>query len=91
MASVSFRDAEEADHCIQTLDGRWFGGRQITDGPSQAWDGTTDYQVEETSREREERLKGWEAFLNAPEANRSLQRSGCQCFRNGGPSRAHGG
>lgn len=71
VASVSFREPEEADHCIQTLDGRWFGGRQIT---AQAWDGTTDYQVEETSREREERLRGWEAFLNAPEANRGLQR-----------------
>ncbi|XP_012372803.1 HIV Tat-specific factor 1 [Octodon degus] len=72
VASVSFRDPEEADYCIQTLDGRWFGGRQIT---AQAWDGTTDYQVEENAREREERLKGWEAFLNAPEANRGLQRS----------------
>nr|2DIT_A Chain A, HIV TAT specific factor 1 variant [Homo sapiens] len=41
VASVSFRDPEEADYCIQTLDGRWFGGRQIT---AQAWDGTTDYQ-----------------------------------------------
>lgn len=72
VASVSFRDPEEADYCIQTLNGRWFGGRQIT---AQAWDGTTDYQVEETTREREERLRGWEAFLNAPEANRGLQRS----------------
>ncbi|OWK00822.1 hypothetical protein Celaphus_00016709, partial [Cervus elaphus hippelaphus] len=72
VASVSFRDPEEADYCIQTLNGRWFGGRQIT---AQAWDGTTDYQVEETTREREERLRGWEAFLNAPEANRGLQHS----------------
>ncbi|XP_006881955.1 PREDICTED: HIV Tat-specific factor 1 homolog [Elephantulus edwardii] len=67
VASVSFRDPEEADCCIQTLDGRWFGGRQIT---AEAWDGTTDYQVEETTREREERLRGWEAFLNAPEGSR---------------------
>lgn len=85
VASVSFREPEEADSCIQTLDGRWFGGRQIT---AQAWDGTTDYQVEETSREREERLKGWEAFLNAPEANRGLQRSNSICISDGaGPSR----
>lgn len=85
VASVSFRDPEEADHCIQTLDGRWFGGRQIT---AQAWDGTTDYQVEETSREREERLRGWEAFLNAPEANRGLQRSNSVCAsERAGPSR----
>lgn len=30
VASVSFRDPEEADDCIQTHDGRWFGGHQIT-------------------------------------------------------------
>ncbi|XP_059013238.1 HIV Tat-specific factor 1 isoform X2 [Mustela lutreola] len=85
VASVSFRDPEEADYCIQTLDGRWFGGRQIT---AQAWDGTTDYQVEETTREREERLRGWEAFLNAPEANRGLRRSNSVCAsERAGPSR----
>ncbi|EPY72741.1 HIV TAT specific factor 1-like protein [Camelus ferus] len=85
VASVSFRDPEEADYCIQTLDGRWFGGRQIT---AEAWDGTTDYQVEETTREREERLRGWEAFLNAPEANRGLQRSNSVCApEKAGPSR----
>lgn len=85
VASVSFREPEEADYCIQTLDGRWFGGRQIT---AQAWDGTTDYQVEETSREREERLRGWEAFLNAPEANRGLQRMDSVCAsEKAGPSR----
>lgn len=85
VASVSFREPEEADCCIQTLDGRWFGGRQIT---AQAWDGTTDYQVEETSREREERLRGWEAFLNAPEANRGLQRMDSICgSERPGPSR----
>lgn len=85
VASVSFREPEEADYCIQTLDGRWFGGRQIT---AQAWDGTTDYQVEETSREREERLRGWEAYLNAPEANRGLQRMDSICgSERPGPSR----
>lgn len=85
VASVSFKDPEEADYCIQTLNGRWFGGRQIT---AQAWDGTTDYQVEETTREREERLRGWEAFLNAPEANRGLQRSNSiRAPERAGPSR----
>ncbi|XP_006992034.1 17S U2 SnRNP complex component HTATSF1 [Peromyscus maniculatus bairdii] len=85
VASVSFREPEEADYCIQTLDGRWFGGRQIT---AQAWDGTTDYQVEETSREREERLRGWESFLNAPEATRGLQRMDSICgSEKAGPSR----
>nr|XP_045005126.1 HIV Tat-specific factor 1-like [Jaculus jaculus] len=72
VASVSFRRPEEADCCIQTLDKRWFGGRQIS---AQAWDGTTDYLVEETCKEREERMRGWDAFLNAPEANRDCQNS----------------
>lgn len=31
--------------------------------------------MEETSSEREERLRGWEAFLNSPEASRALQRA----------------
>ncbi|MEE6496715.1 hypothetical protein FKM82_002469 [Ascaphus truei] len=61
VASVSFKDAEEGDNCIQALNGRWFGGRQLL---VETWDGVTDYQIEETSREREERLKGWDNFLH---------------------------
>ncbi|XP_042355907.1 HIV Tat-specific factor 1 [Plectropomus leopardus] len=60
VASVSFKEPDQADACIQSFNGRWFGGRQLIALP---WDGTTDYQVEETTREREERLKGWSAFL----------------------------
>nr|XP_056714982.1 HIV Tat-specific factor 1 [Euleptes europaea] len=63
VASVSFKETEEADVCIQALHGRWFGGRQLC---VETWDGVTDYQVEETAREREERLKGWETFLAEP-------------------------
>ncbi|XP_040907042.1 HIV Tat-specific factor 1 [Toxotes jaculatrix] len=60
VASVAFKEPEQADACIQSFNGRWFGGRQLS---ALLWDGTTDYQVEETTREREERLKGWSAFL----------------------------
>ncbi|XP_044308724.1 HIV Tat-specific factor 1 [Varanus komodoensis] len=63
VASVAFKEAEEGDVCKQALNGRWFGGRQLS---VETWDGVTDYQVEETSREREERLKGWQAFLGGP-------------------------
>uniref|UniRef100_A0A8C6CP86 17S U2 SnRNP complex component HTATSF1 n=1 Tax=Moschus moschiferus TaxID=68415 RepID=A0A8C6CP86_MOSMO len=85
VASVSFRDPEEADYCIQALNGRWSGGHQII---AQAWDGTTDYQVEETTRETEERLRGWEAFRNAPEGNRGLQHSNSiRAPERAGPSR----
>lgn len=65
LASVSFKEPEEADVCIEALHGRWFGGRRIS---AETWDGVTDYKVEETANEREERLKGWETFL---EENRS--------------------
>ncbi|KAF0038546.1 hypothetical protein F2P81_009030 [Scophthalmus maximus] len=64
VASVSFKEPEQADACILSFNGRWFGGRQLS---AQLWDGTTDYQVEETSREREERLKGWSTFLETDE------------------------
>ncbi|XP_030009857.1 17S U2 SnRNP complex component HTATSF1 isoform X2 [Sphaeramia orbicularis] len=64
VASVAFKEPEQADGCIQSFNGRWFGGRQLS---AQLWDGTTDYQVEETTREREERLKGWSSFLEGSE------------------------
>ncbi|CAG08855.1 unnamed protein product, partial [Tetraodon nigroviridis] len=60
VASVAFKEPEEADACFQSFNGRWFGGRQLS---VEFWDGKTDYQVEETTREREERLKGWSNFL----------------------------
>ncbi|XP_048369953.1 HIV Tat-specific factor 1 [Sphaerodactylus townsendi] len=63
VASVAFKEMEEADGCKQALHGRWFGGRQLC---VETWDGVTDYQVEETVREREERLKGWDTFLGEP-------------------------
>lgn len=42
VASVSFKEATEADVCKLTLNGRWFGGRQLS---AETWDGVTDYQV----------------------------------------------
>ncbi|XP_069758379.1 17S U2 SnRNP complex component HTATSF1 [Narcine bancroftii] len=60
VASVAFKEPEEADQCILVLNGRWFGGRQIT---AEIWDGVVDYQIEETVKERESRMKSWESFL----------------------------
>ncbi len=42
------------------MHGRFFAGRQLE---AEHWDGVTNYQVEETDMEREERLKKWEQFL----------------------------
>lgn len=68
VASIAFKEADQADACILSFNGRWFGGRQLS---AELWDGTTDYQVEETTREREERLKGWSTFLEG--GNQSQQ------------------
>ncbi|XP_020827440.1 17S U2 SnRNP complex component HTATSF1 isoform X1 [Phascolarctos cinereus] len=72
VASVSYKEPEEANLCIQALNGRWFGGRQLN---VEVWDGVTDYQVEETSREREERPKGWESFLDHPNIGKGTHSS----------------
>lgn len=56
VASVAFKEPEEADACIQSFNGRWFGGRQIS---AQLWDGTTDYQV--SLFEDFEGNQGWSA------------------------------
>lgn len=47
VASVAFKEPEEADACILSFNGRWFGGRQLS---AQLWDGTTDYQVNKDNR-----------------------------------------
>lgn len=47
VASVAFKEPEQADACILSFNGRWFGGRQLS---AQLWDGTTDYQVNKNNR-----------------------------------------
>ncbi|XP_053555200.1 HIV Tat-specific factor 1 [Bombina bombina] len=85
VASVAFKEADEGDACIQALNRRWFGGRQLV---VETWDGVTDYQIEETDREREERLKGWETFLVAGETKSSegTQKESSTTPNNGQPS-----
>lgn len=41
VAQVTFREPTEAQACIQLLNGRWFGQRQIT---AEIWDGKTKYK-----------------------------------------------
>ncbi|XP_062997623.1 17S U2 SnRNP complex component HTATSF1 [Elgaria multicarinata webbii] len=80
VASVAFKEAEEADVCKQALNGRWFGGRQLA---VETWDGVTDYQVEETAREREERLKGWQSFLGDPNTEKPKAASDADSLETG--------
>ncbi|KAK7106936.1 17S U2 SnRNP complex component HTATSF1-like [Littorina saxatilis] len=60
--SVTFRTPEEADACIAALNGRWFAAKRIS---AETYDGKTEYDVNETDAEREERLRGWETFLES--------------------------
>ncbi|XP_065906906.1 17S U2 SnRNP complex component HTATSF1-like [Dysidea avara] len=60
VVSVSFKEFEGADACVLALNGRWFASRQLL---AAHWDGFTQYDVEETTEEREKRLKQWEQFL----------------------------
>ena len=41
---MGFKDAESAVACVAAMNGRWYGGRQLTVG---VWDGVTNYQVRE--------------------------------------------
>ena len=43
------------------MNGRWFAGRRIT---AERWDGVTSYKVEETDKQREQRLGEWDRYLS---------------------------
>lgn len=42
VAQVTFKEPEEAQECVQLLNGRWFGQRKIT---AEIWDGKTKYKL----------------------------------------------
>lgn len=65
--AVNFKEFESADQCVQALNGRWFAKKRIS---AEAWDGKTKYEIEESTAERDERLKKWSDFLEADEKKR---------------------
>lgn len=66
--SVAFKEFEAADACVLSMNQRWYAGRQLVVGQ---WDGLTNFQVEETGEEREERLSKWEKFLHDDEEDKA--------------------
>lgn len=64
VASVAFKETEEADACIQSFNGRWFGGRQLS---AQLWDGVTDYQVNP-----ETKTDGWRVLVTPHRRNKYI-------------------
>ncbi|KAG0443590.1 hypothetical protein HPB47_014740 [Ixodes persulcatus] len=61
VATVTFKEPEEADACIELMNGRWFAQRQLS---AETWDGKTRYKIIETEEELEERLKKWDEYLD---------------------------
>ena len=64
MVLVTFKEAEQADVCVEAVNGRWFAKRQLK---AETWDGHTKYEIQETDEERAARLKKWEEFLEKGE------------------------
>jgi len=64
VCSVAFVKHEEADRAIQNLHARMFRGRKLD---VSRWDGHTDYKIEETQAEIENRDAAWAEFLENDE------------------------
>ncbi|KAJ8674530.1 hypothetical protein QAD02_005792 [Eretmocerus hayati] len=64
VAQVTFKEPEEAQACVQLLNGRWFSQRQLT---AEIWDGKTKYKIKETEEEIEARINKWDKFLEEQE------------------------
>ncbi|EGG18201.1 RNA-binding region RNP-1 domain-containing protein [Cavenderia fasciculata] len=60
VATIKFKDFEAAEKCVALMEGRYFAQRKLT---ADFYDGFTDYHVEETEEEKEQRLKVWEQYL----------------------------
>lgn len=60
VVSVRFETVESQLQCIKSMHGRFFAGQALSAEP---WDGHTSYKIEESDMERDERLKGWEDYL----------------------------
>jgi len=68
IASVTFKEAEEADACILAMNGRWFGGRQLT---AETWDGKTKYHKKENEMDEADRLQQWEKYISTEDEPKS--------------------
>ncbi|CAG9763154.1 unnamed protein product [Ceutorhynchus assimilis] len=64
VAQISMAQPEEADQVVKMLNGRWFMKRQLT---AEIWDGKTKFKIAETDSEINQRLEGWDKFLEEEE------------------------
>lgn len=68
VAQVTMKEPEQADAVIALINGRWFGKKQIT---AEIWDGKTKYKIAETDADLNQRIDGWEKFLEGGEKSTS--------------------
>eukprot|EP00741_Cyanophora_paradoxa_P010417 tig00000037_g10073.t1 len=62
VVAVKFKLSSGAEKCIETMHGRWFGGKQIS---AEFYDGKTDYRVLESVEEEAKRLQEWDKWLES--------------------------
>ena len=51
VVSIKFKRDDAAQECLKVMNGRFFGGRQLT---AELWDGTTNYNVRKPQESEEE-------------------------------------
>lgn len=64
VVSVKFGTHEAADEAVKKFNGRFFAGQKIE---AEVYDGVTDFAIEETAMERQERLDNWHKHIEGDE------------------------
>jgi len=64
VAVIKFKDFQDAQSCIRVMNDRWFGGKQLQ---AELYDGWTNYQVDETDEQQEQRLRAFGQWLSDEE------------------------
>jgi HIV Tat-specific factor 1 len=59
VVSIKFRTDDAAQACLKLMNGRFFGGRQLT---AEMWDGLTNYNVKKPKETAEEQAARLERF-----------------------------
>lgn len=84
---MAFAEFDAADMCVSRMNQRWYAGRQLSVEP---WDGITNFQIEETDQEREQRLQKWENFLTEDDGNGGAASGGVEMAEEVGEEEGEG-
>lgn len=70
IATVTFKEVEEADLSVMSLNNRWFAKRKIM---VETWDGKTKFKIEETEEDKAKRIEQWENFLKSGSTDKEVK------------------